>query len=77
MVANDLTHWLTKWGKHKAFVGRFYKGLAMTVYQSEAALKRRERFEKNWNRLFTFLEYDEVPSNNNTAEHATKTYAAL
>jgi len=63
--------------KHRAFVGRFYKGLAMTVYQSEAALKCKERFEKNRNRLFTFLEYDGVPWNNNNAEHGIKAYAAL
>ena len=63
--------------KHRAFVGRFYKTLAKTVYQSEAALKCKERFEKNQNKLFTFLDYDGVPWNNNNAEHAIKAYAAL
>jgi predicted RecB family nuclease len=63
--------------KHRAFVGRFYKALGKTVYQSESALKCKERFEKNQNKLFTFLDYDGVPWNNNNAEHAIKAYAAL
>ena len=32
---------------------------------------------KNRNRLFTFLEHDGVPWNNNNAEHAIKAFAAL
>jgi predicted RecB family nuclease len=63
--------------KHRVFVGRFYKALARTVYQSEAALKCKERFERNREKLFTFLDYDEIPWNNNNAEHAIKAYAAL
>jgi len=63
--------------KHRVFVGRFYKALAKTVYQSETALKCKARFEKNQNKLFTFLDYDGVPWNNNNAEHAIKAYAAL
>ena len=63
--------------KHLMFVGRFYKRLAKTVYQSEAALKCKERFERNREKLFTFLDYDGVPWNNNNAEHAIKAYAAL
>ncbi len=63
--------------KHRAFVGRFYKGLAKMVYQSEAALKCKERFLKNQDKLFTFLNYDGVPWNNNNAEHAIKAYATL
>ncbi len=63
--------------KHLVFVGRFYKALAKTDYQSETALKCKERLEKNQNKLFTFLDYDGVPWNNNNAEHAIKAYAAL
>lgn len=63
--------------KHRAFVDRFYKGLAKTIYQSDAALKCKERFEKNRNKLFTFLDYDGVPWNNNNAEHAIKAFAML
>jgi hypothetical protein len=63
--------------KHRVFVERFYGRLAKTVYQSETALKSKERFEKNRDKLFTFLDYDGVPWNNNNAEHAIKAYAAL
>jgi hypothetical protein len=63
--------------KHRVFVDRFYRGLAKAVYQSEAASKCKERFEKNRSKLFTFLNYDGIPWNNNNAEHAIKAYAAL
>jgi hypothetical protein len=63
--------------KHRVFVERFYRRLAKTVYQSETALKSKERFEKNRDKLFTFLDYDGVPWNNNNAEHAIKAFAAL
>jgi hypothetical protein len=63
--------------KHRVFVDRFYKRLSQTDYQSEAALKCKERFEKNRDKLFTFLNHDGVPWNNNNAEHAIKAFAAL
>jgi hypothetical protein len=46
-------------------------------YQSESALKCKERFLKNRDKLFTFLDFDGVPWNNNNAEHAIKAYATL
>src|SRR5438094_10426124 len=45
--------------------------------QSEDALKCNERFEKNREKLFTFLNHDGVPWNNNNAEHAIKAFARL
>lgn len=63
--------------KHRKFVDRFYRELGKASYQSEAALKCKERLEKNRNRLFTFLDYDGIPWNNNNAEHAIKAFAAL
>jgi hypothetical protein len=59
------------------FVDRFYGALAKAAHHSEAVAKWEERFEKNRNKLFTFLDYDGVPWNNNNAEHAIKAYAAL
>ena len=41
------------------------------------AIKYQKRFDKNANKLFTFLEYDNVPWNNNNAEHAIKPLALL
>jgi hypothetical protein len=42
-----------------------------------AALKCKERFVRNRDKLFTFLNYDGVPWNNNNAEHAIKAFARL
>lgn len=63
--------------KHLRSVEGFYKVLAKTEYQSEVAEKYRKRLEKNRNSLFTFLEFDGVPWNNNNAEHAIKAFADL
>ena len=41
------------------------------------ASKLKQRFEKNRDKLFTFLYYDGVPWNNNNAEHAIKAFARL
>ena len=63
--------------KHLSDVKRFYKRLVKQQWQSEAPVKCRQRFEKNRQKLFTFLSYDGVPWNNNNAEHAVKAFAAL
>jgi hypothetical protein len=63
--------------KHKLGVERFYRKLTRTAHQSDAALKVKDRFEKNRDGLFTFLDYDGVPWNNNNAEHAIKAFARL
>ena len=63
--------------KHVVEVERFYRKMSRTTYISEAALKCKERFEKNCDKVFTFLSYDGVPWNNNNAEHAIKAFARL
>lgn len=63
--------------KHLKSVDRFYKLLSLRDYQSEIATKYLKRFGKNRTSLFTFLEYDGVPWNNNNAEHAIKALADL
>lgn len=63
--------------KHKVFVKRFYGRLSTCDYRSELATKNIKRFEKNRDKLFTFLGYDGVPWNNNNAEHAVKAFATL
>jgi len=68
------THFLRK---HKVCVRRFYKGLFKRYYKSEIAVKYKKRFEKYRDKLFTFLEYDGVPWNNNNAEHVIKAFALL
>jgi Transposase IS66 family len=63
--------------KHKIAVERFYKSLSSGNYESEIAVKYKKRFEKYHNKLFTFLDHDGIPWNNNHAENAIKAFAAL
>jgi hypothetical protein len=63
--------------KHLTDVCRFYREIVSTDFQSEAALKCKERLERNRDKLFTFLSCDGVPWNNNNAEHAIKAFAKL
>lgn len=63
--------------KHLSSVDRFYRELEKADYQSEAAIKCRDRFDRNKDKLFTFLKFDGVPWNNNNAEHAIKAFARL
>jgi predicted RecB family nuclease len=63
--------------KHKFFVECFYKDIDKRNYESEIAIQYKKRFEKYRDKLFTFLDYDGVPWNNNNAEHAIKAFARL
>jgi len=63
--------------KHKRSVTCFYKRLLAREYVTEAGRKARERFRKNRERLFTFLDHDGVPWNNNNAEHAIRAFSGL
>jgi hypothetical protein len=58
--------------KHLIQVEWFYRYLAKSDFQSETALKCKQRFEKNRDKLFTFLRYSGVPWNNINAEHAIR-----
>ena len=61
--------------KHKAEVARFFRALEARVYRSELAEGYQKRLLKNEGKLFTFLDHDGVPWNNNPAEHAVKAFA--
>jgi Transposase IS66 family/RNase_H superfamily len=63
--------------KHKKQVERFNRSISGQTYKTEVAIKYQKRFEKNVSKLFTFLDYDNVPWNNNNAEHAIKPFAML
>jgi len=58
--------------KHNKFVDRFYRDYIDCKYSSPHAISFKNRFDKNRNKLFTFLKYDGIPWNNNNAEHAVK-----
>ena len=63
--------------KHKKQVERFNCSITEKKYKTEVAIQYKKRFKKNVNKLFTFLDYDNVPWNNNNAEHAIKPFAKL
>lgn len=63
--------------KHEKAVELFYSALAKHDYQTEVGIGYKKRFEKNRDKLFTFLHHDGVPWNNNNAEHAIKSFAEL
>ena len=44
---------------------------------TEAGLALTKRIENNKDKLFTFLDYDGVPWNNNNAEHAVRAFTRL
>jgi hypothetical protein len=51
--------------------------IAERRFESACASKYQGRFEKYGDRLFTFLNHDGVPWNNNNAEHAVHRFARL
>jgi hypothetical protein len=61
--------------KHRDDAVRFLKSVKVARYSSPIATKYQERMAKYGSRLFTFLDYDGVPWNNNNAEHAIKSFA--
>jgi len=62
-------------GKHKREVGRFLRDIDRLDRCSELVDKYRKRFVKYGAKMFTFLDHDGVPWNNNNAEHAIKRFA--
>jgi predicted RecB family nuclease len=63
--------------KHRNDAVRFLKSVEGARYSSPIATKYKERMGKYGSRLFTFLDYDGVPWNNNNAEHAIKGFARV
>jgi CRISPR/Cas system-associated exonuclease Cas4 (RecB family) len=61
--------------KHTRQVVRFLDSMASRKLLSELAVKYQKRFQKSGPKMFTFLEHDGVPWNNNNAEHAIKRFA--
>jgi hypothetical protein len=75
---------IDRWGlkakhlrKHKREAEKFLSEVEASECSSEAAVGLRRRFVKNRARLFTFLEFDGVPWNNNNAEHAVRAFTRL
>lgn len=61
--------------KHKKNVDKFYSNTISAIFESEYALSYQKRFIKYRDKLFCFLNYDNIPWNNNNAEHSIKPFA--
>jgi hypothetical protein len=61
--------------KHEPAVADFFVLLTTRSFHSEAAAHLQGRITKNRGKLFTFIEHDGVPWNNNNAENAIKYFA--
>jgi len=61
--------------KHKKDVEAFLESVQSRESESEVAQKFRERLVKCREKLFVFLDHDNVPWNNNAAEHGIKYFA--
>jgi hypothetical protein len=61
--------------RHQKAVAEFFTQISARNVRSESAQTVRERLLKYQDRLFTFLQYDGVPWNNNNAENAIKQFA--
>ena len=63
-------------GKHRKSASGFIEHVVAMKCATEAGLALKKRIEKNRDKLFTFLDYDGVPWNNNNAEHARACFYA-
>jgi Transposase IS66 family len=61
--------------KHKKDVSKFYNKYLSKKYTSAVLAAYQRRLTDNQKKLFTFLDYDDVPWNNNNAEYAIKEFA--
>jgi hypothetical protein len=64
-------------GKHRKSATGFVERVAAIGCATDAGLALKKRIEKNSDKLFTFLNYDGVPWNNNNAEHAVRAFTRL
>lgn len=60
--------------KHSRSASRFIERVSAMKCSTEPGISLQKRIEKNRDKLFTFLDYDGVPWNNNNAEHAVRAF---
>ncbi len=61
--------------RHMPAVKEFFHSIDNLLTSSDAAEALRLRLIRNRDKLFTFIQYDGIPWNNNNAEHAVKQFA--
>lgn len=81
-IMTNITNTINKFGlkkrnlnKHKKQTELFFRIIEVSEYETEVCLKWQKRFKSTKDELFTFLNYDGVPWNNNNAETAIKAVA--
>jgi predicted RecB family nuclease len=63
--------------KHKRSAQQFLSEIASLKCSTEVGGALKKRVDKNKDKLFTFLDHDGVPWNNNNAEHAVRAFTRL
>jgi transposase len=63
--------------KHTHTAERFLNDVTGLQCTTEVGTALKKRIDRNRNRLFTFLNHDDVPWNNNNAEHAVRAFTRL
>jgi len=61
--------------KHRRDVSRFFRDVSEACYESDVAVAYQKRLLRYQDKIFTFLNHNGVPWNNNNAEHALKRFA--
>jgi hypothetical protein len=64
-------------GKHRKPAAGFIDHVGAMKCTTEPGIALKKRIEKNKEKLFTFLEYDGIPWNNNNAEHAVRSFTRI
>jgi hypothetical protein len=64
-------------GKHKRSAEGFIENIVAMKCTTEAGAALRKRIGRNRDKMFTFLEHDGIPWNNNNAEHAVRAFTKL
>ena len=84
VVLTNAVSTIDRWGlkahhlhKHVRASDRMLRQIQRKSFKSEHALKYQKRCEKYAGALFTFLRHDNVPWNNNNAEHAVHYFAKV
>jgi predicted RecB family nuclease len=77
IVASIGEHGLRRWylRRFKRDVANFFQLVSSLSPRSDVAQALRHRLLKYRDKLFTFLDYDDIPWNNNNAENAIKRFA--
>ena len=83
-LLREIVETIDRYGLKKRHLRRFQRRAEQFVkfasthdYLSAASLRYRDRFRRYGGELFTFLDHDGVPWNNNNAEHAIRHFARV